>query len=145
MWYQPATPLTSVTPETSSTSLPLRVGAAVAGADVSDRCIAGVLALSLPPAPPATDAQPESSPPPPPSVDVPVHQQQQPRVSTAVARSASQQREGLGPQHGFGSMLAARENIAMVVSDQSPPHMPALTLPSYPSSELVTSDSYREA
>jgi len=77
--------------------------------------------------------------------EVPVQQQQQPRVTPAVTRSASRQQGGMGTQHGFVSMLAARENIAMVIADQSPPHMPAPELPSCPASELVTPDSYREA
>ena len=33
----------------------------------------------------------------------------------------------------------------MNIADQSPPHMPALELPSCPASELVTPDTYAQA
>ena len=82
---------------------------------------------------------------PPPSVEVPVQQQQQPRVSPAVTQSTSRQRGDLGVKHGFVSMLAAREKIAMIIADQSPQHIPAPELLSCPSSELVTPDSCRKA
>ena len=74
-----------------------------------------------------------------------MQQQQQPRVSPAVTRSTSRQRGGLDPQHGFVSLLAAREKIGMIIADQSPPHIPAPELPSCPASELLTPDSCREA
>ena len=74
-----------------------------------------------------------------------MQQKQQLRVPPVMTRSASRQRGGLGPQHGFVSVQAARENIAMIIADQSPPHMPAPELPSCPVSELVPPDSYREA
>eukprot|EP00904_Undaria_pinnatifida_P011633 jgi/Undpi1/75/HiC_scaffold_1.g00075.m1 len=73
------------------------------------------LPVSIPPAPPATVAPPESSPAPPPSVEVPVQQQQQPRVSPAVTRSAARQRGGLGPQHGFVMPTRSEEDMAATV------------------------------
>ena len=146
VWYQPSTPSTGVTPESSPTPLPAASSVPQQQKPTSATVASPEsLPVFIPPAPPATVAPPESSPAPPPSVEVPVQQQQQPRVSPAVTRSAARQRGGLGPQHGFVSMLAARENIAMIIADQSPPHMPAPELPSCPASELVTPDSYREA
>lgn len=69
------------------------------------------LPVSVPPVPPAAVALPESSP----SVsEVPgQQQQQQPQVSAAVTPSVSRQQKGLGQQHVFVSMLAAREDIGM--------------------------------
>ena len=84
--------------------------------------------------------EPVPAPPPPAS-----SAKQQPRVSPAMPRSASRQEGRLGPRHGLVSILAAQEDIGMNIADQYPPHMPAPELPSSPSSELVTPDTYAQA
>ena len=42
-------------------------------------------------------------------------------------------------------MLAALEGIGMSIAVQSPPHIPTPDLPSCPTSELVTPDTYTQA
>ena len=51
---------------------------------------------------------------------------------------------GRAAWHGFVSMLSTWEKIAMIIDDQSPPHMPAPELPSSPANEFVLPDSYHE-
>ena len=143
--YQQSTPSTGVTPESSPTPLP----AALSIPQQQELTSATVVSPesvpeSVPLASPATVAPPESSPAHPPSVsEVLVPQQQQPRVSPTVTRSAVRQRVGLGPRHGFVSKLAARENVAMII-DLSPPHIPAPELTSCTARGLVTPDSQRK-
>lgn len=74
-----------------------------------------------------------------------MQQQQQPRVLPAVTRSASLEQGGLGTQHGYVPMLAASENNAMIIVDQSVPHIPGPELTSCPVSELETLGLYPEA
>ena len=91
------------------------------------------------PTSPVTSASPDSSPTLLPASPVQQQQQQQqPRVSSAVTTAVSQRQGGLGQRHGLVSMLAAGEDIAMGIADQSPPHVPDPKLPLRPASELVT-------
>ena len=67
--------------------------------------------------------------------------QQQPRLSSAATRPVSRQQGGQGQRYGLRSMLAAWNDIAIDIADQSLQHTPAPELLLRVESEFMTPDT----
>ena len=120
-------------PGSGASSEPLPLASMAQRQETSEVCASPELPSPAPSIPQRQETPVASSSPEPVTVPLPatssVQQQQQPRVPTAVTRSASRQQGGMGQRRVFVSMLATQEDIDMDIASQSPPYTPPLDLP----------------